>query len=143
MSNAKGFCSLLLALTYGLCLFCFGLNVATTLADFFSWETIQASALNDIEEFHWPEVVVCDSRFYIDPEMSMLTVEQYKNNTFDPSKLVISAEMNLEVEVKAEEIFTRRFGWCMLFHFDPNKVTARKGLFVNALLRRHKRIYFR
>ena len=129
MSNAKGFCSLLLALTYGLCLFCFGLNVATTLADFFSWETIQASALNDIEEFHWPEVVVCDSRFYIDSDMSMLTVEQYKNNTFDPSKLVISAEINLEVEVKTEEIFIRRFGWCMLFHFDSNKVNKGSCLF--------------
>ena len=120
----------MLALTYALCCFAFGANVTMTLVDFFKQETIKASTETEIKPYQMPEVVVCNSHYFNDPELDMLTVQMYKNNTNDPQKMIhevalrdIMGGLNKELTV-SEELLTHTNGWCNLYRFDPKEVPS-------------------
>ena len=125
---SKKVCQWLLALTYALCCLAFGANVTMTLVDHFKEETIQVSTKKEIEAQLMPEVVVCNSHDFIDPELDMLTVQKYKNNTNDPQKYIqkvalrdITGGVKKELTV-SEELLTHTWGWCNLYRFDPKEV---------------------
>ena len=120
----------MLALTYALCCLALGANVTMTLVDYFLGETIQASTEKKIEAPQMPEVVVCNSHYFIDPDLDMLTVQEYKNNTNDPQKLIHNVALRdttggvIKELTDSEELLTHTWGWCSLNRVEPKEILS-------------------
>ena len=120
--TTKCLCLLLVALTYGLCLIGFGANVVWTLTDYFSKETILATKDKRIEIDQIPEVVVCNGQSFRDAQLPMLTIQEYKSNTYDPTELIKNVTIKSKDVTAAEQLFTHPWGWCSLYSLEPEEV---------------------
>ena len=120
--TTKCLCLLLVALTYGLCLLAFGANVALTLKDYFSGETILATKDVKIEIDQIPEVVVCNGQPFRDAQLPMFTIQEYKSNTYDPSELINDVTINYKNVTASEQLFTHPWGWCSLYSLEYEEV---------------------
>ena len=120
--STKCKCSLLVGLTYLLCLLAFVANVVWTLTDYFSGETIMATKDVKIEIDQIPEVVVCNGKPFRDAQLPMFTIQEYKSNTYDPSELINDVTTNYKNVTASEQLFTHPWGWCSLYSLELEEV---------------------
>ena len=119
---SKWSCFYLGALTYGLCCLAFGANVAMTLVDYFERESIQTFTEKKFDALAMPDVVVCHSHHFNNAKIPMFTIQEYKNNTYDPYTFIKNVTIGNREVTASEELLTHRWGWCKLYRFDPKEV---------------------
>ena len=124
MANQKCVCTILLAVTYILCFAALCSNVAVTLKDYFSNETIETFSEKTFEDFFLPDIAVCSTQFFTDPQKPMLTIDNYKSNSKDPGIFISAFSVNRKgLEWIEEDLFTHTYGRCKVFHIKSKVLT--------------------
>ena len=91
----------------------FVFNVSFTTLDYFNSIGIRTQIRKKLDLAHMPDFAVCSKPYFYNSRHHMGTVEQFKENTEDPSN-VVSDDMWADWVTK--DLYTHIYGWCRHFH---------------------------
>ena len=107
------------------CLIFVSLNVLTTIREYFENETIEALAEVSAKKVYLPDIAVCSQKKFKDPKRIMLTLDEYKENTYDPGPVELIGIGIVDLIWTEEYLYTYTYGLCILFNF-PTPVSETK-----------------
>ena len=107
---------------YSFCIIGFAINVSFTFQSFIESETIQ-SAESKIpqEKLYLPSFAVCPETPFRNESRLMLTLEDYDDNTYDPTDLNVTIYNDfktVDVKYKEEILRTLVLGKCLYYEME-------------------------
>ena len=109
------------------CLNLFGSSLIFTFQDYLSGAILMTTTEAVLEEgFYLPNLAVCSRTYYKHPDLPMLNLGEYKNNTYDPRTYIYRVQDVKDcvgtpsgtLNWTETEIFTYKYGRCMLYEFQ-------------------------
>ena len=81
---------LLRGLATAFCVLCFCYNAFHTIMSYQLGDKITSISLRPVQDemLDYPAIAVCSARGFKDPTLHMVTLEDYKNNTYDPDDFI-------------------------------------------------------
>ena len=109
------------------CLNLFGSTVIFTFQDYLNGAILMTTTETVLEEgLYLPNVAVCSKHPYQNVDLYMFNLGGYKNNTYDPrmyidrvdeNKEMTGSQRNGTLKWTETEIYTYKYGRCMLYEF--------------------------